>query len=139
MKSIFLFVVLCLFASPCLALSEAEYLEMKSQSYEFDQADKELTLLWKRIMKLAKGSWKKELIKQQREWVNYGRDKDAVEFMNVGLGRIFSYTRATIKRTHELQAEEYNLNLPQWKIDKGLVKADSFFLTEEDDPSYYAK
>ena len=131
---------LLLAASPCFALSEAEYREMRAESNEFRQADRELGAIWKRIMKLAKGEHRRSLLADQREWVSYGRDESAQEFMDVGLGRTFSYTRATIKRVHQLQAVEHNLMLsPRDQAAGRGVKADSFYETEEDDPEFYKR
>ncbi|MBQ1419817.1 MAG: hypothetical protein IIZ02_00120, partial [Desulfovibrio sp.] len=76
----------------------------------------------------------------QREWVSWGRDESAREFMATGLGRTSSYTRATIKRVHQLQAVEHNLKLSPRDQERGRsVKADSFYETEEDDPSSSAR
>ncbi len=88
-------------------------------------------------MKKAKGTYKQSLLQDQRDWVNYGRDEEARKFMDVGLGKAFSYTRATIKRIHELQVVEYNMNLSPNEY--GRAKADTAFLTEEDDPEYYRR
>ena len=60
--------------------------------------------------------------------------------MAAGLGRTTSYTRATIKRVHQLQAVEHNLKLSPRDQEMGRgVKADSFYETEEDDPSSSAR
>ena len=113
---------------------------MRSSSPEFKQADRELGALWKRIMKLARGSHRQNLLEDQREWVSWGRDESAREFMAAGLGRTSSYTRATIKRVHQLQAAEHNLKLSPRDQERGRdVKADSFYETEEDAPSSYAR
>ncbi len=140
MKALALFLACLLAASPCLALSDAEYKEMRASSPEFRKADKEFGAIWKRIMKIAKGERRQSLLEDQREWVSRGRDESAGDFMAVGPGRTFSYTRATIKRVHQLKAVEHNLMPSPRDLETGRgVKADSFYETEEDDPASYRR
>ena len=122
---------------PCFALTDAEYKQMSIESPEFKKADSDLLALWKNIMKTIKGDFKKQILNEQREWVKSGRDKSANEFMAVGLNKNAAYTRAVIKRIHELQVVEYNMNLSQSEIDRGMARANGFYETEEDDPSFY--
>ncbi len=140
MKFLLFLAAFLLAFSPCFALSDAEYRQMRSSSPEFKQADRELGAIWRRIMKLAKGSHRQNLLEDQREWVSWGRDESAREFMATGLVRTSAYTRATIKRVHQLQAVEHNLKLSPRDQGRGRsVKADSFYETEEDDPSSSAR
>ena len=55
MKALVFLLACLLAASPCLALSDAEYKELKESSSGFRDADRELGSIWKRIMKIAKG------------------------------------------------------------------------------------
>ena len=140
MKILLFLAAFLLASSPCFALSDAEYRQMRSSSPEFKQADRELGAIWKRIMKLAKGADRQNLLEDQRVWVSWGRDESAQAFMDAGLGRTFSYTRATIKRVHQLQAVEHNLMLsPRDQAAGRGVKDDIFYETEEDDPSFYTR
>lgn len=116
---IFIFILALFFiVSQCFALSEKEYNEMKSQSHEYEQADIRLEIVWQRILKLAKGSKKKELIEDQRNWIKYKRDNDATEFMSNGYDKTHSYTEATVKRIKELQDVEYELYKNQMEKDR---------------------
>ncbi len=127
MKTLIFIISVCIFATPSFALSDAEYRYLKSQSYEYRQADNELTVEWKRVMKIAEGSWRKEILDEQRNWVKYKRDKDARDFMSKGFGRTDAYIQATIKKTNELRNIESDLRSYQDKVERGAVKADSYF------------
>ena len=138
MRSVVLSMIyLMLSVLPCHALSNAEYEKLIIESHEFRDADKKLSALWKQIRGKLDDDSKTYFINMQRKWVRSGRDESAREFMNVGLSKNAAYTRATIRRIHELQAVWHNLNLTKDEQENGLAKDDEFFCTEEDYPEYY--
>ncbi len=139
MKALVFLLACLLAASPCLALSDAEYKELKESSSGFRDADRELGSIWKRIMKIAKGEKRRSLLEEQRYWINEERDEWANEFIEVGLGRAFAYERATIRRVHELEVEEYNLHLSPRDLERGRGKSYLSNDRAEDHPEYYKK
>ena len=78
-------------------------------------------------MRIAEGFWRKDILNEQRNWIKYVRDKDAKNFMLNGFKRVDAYTQATIKRINELRNIESDLRSYQDKIERGAVKADSYF------------
>ena len=134
-----LLALFCLLPDYARALSDEDYKHMMSVSEKFRKADKELSDLWKNLMKHSSKDLKKILIDEQRQWLNTDRDNDAKEFMEVGFDKTGAYTKATIKRIHILRATEYNNNLSKEQQALGAVKDDMFFLEEDDYPEYYKK
>ena len=128
-------------AAPCLALSDAEYRELKESSPGFRDADRQLGGIWKRVMKLAKGQSRKDLLEAQRCWINAERDEWAAEFMEAGLGRAFAYERATIRRIHQLEADEHNLAITPRDLETGRARPYSYHYMERDSdfPGSYKK
>ncbi len=90
-------VVLCVFAIPAFALSDAEYLRMK-KNRDFAEADKELTRVYNEAKDKMSYSAFTELRKSQREWVKTGRDRQARELIRDGETRLNAYTEVTLQR-----------------------------------------
>ena len=136
-KTLLFLLAFLLAASPCLALSDAEYMALKQSSPGFREADSELGQIWKRLMKIAKGEARKRLLEDQRYWIKTERDEWAAEFMEVGLGKGFAYERATIRRIHQLEADEYNLHLSPRELERGEGRSYSSSERTSDFPDYY--
>jgi len=96
----FLFLVTIL-ATSAFALSDAEYKKMMKNP-EFARADKRLNQTWKKVSNLLKGAALDRLKKNQREWINEGRDYVANGFIEEGYSRVEAYTIATNMRSDEL-------------------------------------
>ncbi len=127
-------IIFCFISSMCFAISDEEFQKIKSESELFIKADKDLDVIFKRVLKIAKGSQKKQIIQDQKNWLESRRDEIAKEFTDAGLGRKFSYYRATIWRINELRATEYGI-----KHNGNGDMPDSCFFTDEDNPEFYMK
>ncbi len=90
-------VILCVFAIPAFALSDAEYLRMK-KNRDFAEADRELTRVYNDAKDKMSFSAFTELRKSQREWLKTGRDRQARELIRDGETRLNAYTEVTLQR-----------------------------------------
>ncbi|MBQ7155243.1 MAG: DUF1311 domain-containing protein [Synergistaceae bacterium] len=103
MKRIFAVLALLLVAvSPAFALSDEEYLTLKKSNADFAKADRRLAQVWKELKAdLYKDAFA-ELQKNQREWIESGRDEEAEDLMSEGYSKAEAYTIATNNRADEL-------------------------------------
>jgi uncharacterized protein YecT (DUF1311 family) len=103
MKNMFAVLVLVMLTvSPAFALSDEEYTTLKKSNADFAKADRRLAQVWKELKAdLYKDAFA-ELQKDQREWIDSGRDEEAQELMNEGYSRAEAYTIATNNRADEL-------------------------------------
>ena len=88
-------------ATSVFALNDAEYKKMMKNP-EFARADKRLNQTWKKASNSLKGAALDRLKKNQREWINEGRDYVANGFIEEGYSRVEAYTIATNMRSDEL-------------------------------------
>ena len=103
MKKVFAVVALVLaMAGAAFALSDEEYTSLKKSNADFARADKRLTQVWKKLKADLSKSVFAELQKDQREWIDTGRDEEADVLMNDGYSRAEAYTIATNNRADEL-------------------------------------
>lgn len=134
LKKVFVFMLLSVFsASSGMALSDAEYREMREKSKYFREADDELSRTWKEVNKNIPSSDKKWLLEDQRNWLKTERDEEARELMERGLTRNCAYARVAKRRTGNLRVYEYNANLSQEDKDAGRVRADDYYYNEDED------
>ena len=87
---------------PAFALSDAEYLKMKRNSQSFARADRKLTNTWNKLKKSLSEDAFEDLKKNQREWIQKGRDDDAKKYIKEGYSRTEAYTFATNDRANKL-------------------------------------
>ena len=103
MKKVFAVIALVLaMAGAAFALSDEEYTSLKKSNADFARADKRLTQVWKKLKADLSKTVFAELQKDQREWINTGRDEEADVLMNDGYSRAEAYTIATNNRADEL-------------------------------------
>ena len=103
MKKVFAVIALVLLsASACFALSDAEYLRMKKNNADFRKADQRLTQVWKKLKGSLSGRVFAELQALQNDWISFGRDEEAQEYINEGYSRAEAYTMATNERADDL-------------------------------------
>ena len=112
------------YPSASFALSDADYEALKKSSTIFQYADKRLNETWKGLSKAAK----KDLRKEQQQWIKSGWDQEAEEYLAKGCKRDCAYALPALTQAAGLQAADYNSSLK----DVNAAKADSFFLTEKD-------
>ena len=95
-------VLVMLTAGSAFALSDEEYLALKKNNAEFARADRRLTQVWKELKADSSKSVFAELQKDQREWIESGRDEEAEDLMQEGCSRAEAYTIATHHRADVL-------------------------------------
>ena len=76
MKKIIILIIciVLLFAEQSYSLTDQEYNKLLSSFYEFQKYDKDLNNLWKILMRKIHPTLKKDLLDDQRYYVNKGRD-----------------------------------------------------------------
>lgn len=90
------------------ALTEQEYQALLEIPY-FQQADKDLSSIWKEVYAELHGAYKKQVLADQRQWLKKGREENAkflMEKKNLGIAE--AYTVATYLRIGELSVIQYN-------------------------------
>lgn len=124
-------------ATPCFALTDAEFHEMAAQSAEFKKLDAELNQMWKQEFALVKDKpeQKQALLESQRAWINSERDSIAAAFMQHGLSKADAYMRTTKRRLRDLELWHFNNHVADPAL--GNAKADEAFYTDEDYPENY--
>ena len=92
------------------SLSDKEYNKLLSSSPEFKKYDAELNKLWKIVISKVPASMKKDLLNDQRFFVNKGREIDSsnVQYINLNrsnndIPKIDRYILSTKKRIEELK------------------------------------
>lgn len=118
------FIALLAYPSAAFALSDADYEALKKSSTVFQYADKRLNDAWKGLSKATK----KEMRKEQQDWIKSGWDQEAEEYLAKGCKRDCAYALPALTQAAGLEAADYNSSLE----DANAAKADSFFLTEKD-------
>ena len=104
MKKIFAAIVMLLvMAGSAFALSDAEYLTLKKSNSDFARADKRLTQVYGKLKAVLSKKDFAEIMDEQLEWIESGRDQEARALMNGGYSRAEAYTMATSDRADYLQ------------------------------------
>ena len=93
-----LITVLC---APALALSDAEYLKMKKDP-EFSAADSQLTRAYNQAKSSMSKSDFEKLRREQRQWIESGRDSEAKSVMRNRNTKLFAYTHVTLERARKI-------------------------------------
>lgn len=110
MKSIVRALAVCLtLLSPASgqALTNAEFKQLM-QYPEFRAADQELGRVWKDVYGSRTGQARKDLLKEQRQWLKEGRDRTAEDYMQfAGMDIVQAYTRAVQDRIDALQGTSF--------------------------------
>ena len=91
------------FAGSAAALSDAEYKKLMKDSSEFAEADKELTKAWNEAKKALGKNDFENLKKEQKAWIDSGRDKRAKKLIADGMSSDVAYAVATRDRAKELR------------------------------------
>ncbi len=125
--------LLLAWSSMAIAMSDAEYKQMYSSSDYFRKADDELTRTWKDVYGNLTGEDKKNLLRDQRDWLKNQRDEQARDLMEKGIRKDCAYARVAHRRTGNLRVFEYNANLSQEDKDAGRARADYYFYDEDED------
>ena len=96
-------------AGSAFALSDEEYLRLKKSNADFARADRELTQTWKRLKDSMPKRAFRILQDEQREWIDFLRDRVAEDYMDEGYSRAEAYTMATNERIDELKSRAREL------------------------------
>ena len=88
-------------AVPSFALSNKEYGRMMSNE-SFARADRRLNRVYTDLRRTVSRPVWRVLSEEQKEWIDWGRDKDAESYMDEGYGSVRAYTMATNDRAEYL-------------------------------------
>lgn len=128
---VFALLATVLFCAPAYAMSEAAFQKLYNSSPVLQKADKQLNRTWKEVSKSVPKRNMKYLKEAQREWIKYGRDEIAQEYMDEGYGRACAYAISTMRQVKNLRVLEFNYNLSDDEL--GRAKADDAFWDEDND------
>ena len=101
--------LVALFTGSAFALSDKDYKQMKKDSKIFNEADRKLGVVWRRIEnQVTKAAYSVfEMLKaDQRDWIKSGRDKAARKYIKEGFDDDDAYTIATYERIGYLEGWE---------------------------------
>lgn len=115
-----LITVLCV---PALALSDSEYLEMKKDP-AFRAADTQLTRAYNQAKNSMSKSDFEKLRREQRKWIESGRDSEAKSVMRNRNPKLFAYTHVTLERARKIYSA-----IPPDSYSSLSVSADDFIGT----------
>lgn len=115
-----LIVVLCV---PALALSDAEYLDMKKNP-EFRAADNQLTRAYNQAKSSMSKSDFEKLKREQLQWIKSGRDNEARKVIRNRNNKLFAYTHVTLERARKIYSA-----IPSSSYASLSVSADDFIGT----------
>lgn len=115
-----LITVLCV---PALALTDAEYLDMKKDP-EFRVADSQLTRAYNQAKSSMSKSNFEKLQREQRQWIKSGRDSEAKKVMRNQNTKLFAYTYVTLERARKIYSA-----IPSDSYASLSVRADDFIGT----------
>lgn len=88
-------------AVPSFALSNKEYGQLMSNE-AFARADRRLNRVYTDLRRSVSRAVWRVLSDEQKDWIDWGRDKDAESYMDEGYSRTRAYTQATNDRAEYL-------------------------------------